>query len=1019
MDLFNKKIINEYIEKNIYKISDKGLPHTEIIEKIINFLKQDADRTKEKSIQTLFLQKVFEEILGYPSQLSDEKKYNLLIEPTTDFDSTEPDGALGFFDLKKVRAVIELKPSNTDLDKKQSNRKDNKSPVEQAFGYSYKFDGCKWVIVSNFREIRLYSTERGINFYQKFNVLDLHDENEFRKFYFIFNKDNLLSISEESLIEKLAKETNLKEENITKEFYSKYKETRNRLYKQLTEDNPQTDKNIILEKTQKIIDRIIFISFCEDLGLLPYNILRNILKITDDSYDLTEYKLWNQLKGLFHSINIGNPNKNINKFNGGLFTDDKPLNDLNIKDEILKELIKISDYDFESELNVNILGHIFEQSISDIEEMKADISESKAAKKEGKRKKEGIYYTPEYITKYIVEQAVGGWLEDRKKEIGFDKLPELSEEDYKSIKITKGKLKANTKVEAHINFWKSYREILQNIKVLDPACGSGAFLIQVFDYLYKEGQLVNDELAKLKKGQRQIFDLDKHILTNNIYGVDLNEESVEITKLSLWLKTANKSKELTTLDENIKCGNSLIEDPLVAGKKAFKWSNKFTGIIGNGGFNIIISNPPYVNIANIKDKKEREYYKKCYQTVKNKSDLYSIFTEQSYNLLEDNGLLGFIFSNSWLGTDSFSKFRDFLINNTEILKLVELPPGVFKDATVTTIIIILRKRINSNHEINLYKLENGFILPKDRKLSYQRINNTKNRTFSFEPEIELKTKTIPLGIIAKFTLGIKTSDDKKFILGKKIDNNCFPILRGRNIQRYWAEKPSEWVWYKPELMNERIGARPRKIKYFLVQKKILFQGISGGIIKAHLDNNRLLVNDKIHVLYELKKGYNFEIILAIVNSKLISKWLKSQYNKLLEIKINQLEQIPIPENLDMNQYNTRNLVSEIIILKKELDTKITQSLLFLTTEYNFKKNSQNLRHFYLLNWQNFISELEKQKVKLSISQKDALLQWFDNRKNELNNLYFKINQTDNAIDQEIYKLYKLSNEDIKIIELNN
>ena len=247
MDLFNKRIINEYIEKNIYAISDKGLLHLEIIERIKNFLKQDADRTKEKSIQTLFLQRVFEEILGYLSQLSGEKKYNLLIEPTTDFDATEPDGALGFFDtnLKKVRAVIELKPSNIDLDKKQLNRKDNKSPVEQAFSYSYKFDGCKWVIVSNFKEIRLYNTERGINFYQKFNVLDLHDENEFRKFYFIFNKDNLLSLTGESLIEKLAKETNLKEENITKEFYSKYKETRNRLYKQLTEDNSQTDKNLI------------------------------------------------------------------------------------------------------------------------------------------------------------------------------------------------------------------------------------------------------------------------------------------------------------------------------------------------------------------------------------------------------------------------------------------------------------------------------------------------------------------------------------------------------------------------------------------------------------------------------------------------------------------------------------------------------------------------------------------------------------------------------------------------------
>ena len=120
MDLFNKRLINEYIGKNIYIVSDKGLFYTEIIEKIINFLNQDSGRTKEKSIQTLFLQRIFEQILGYSSQLSGEKKYNLLIEPTTDYDSTEADGALGFFEpgVKKVKAVIELKPSNVDLDKK-------------------------------------------------------------------------------------------------------------------------------------------------------------------------------------------------------------------------------------------------------------------------------------------------------------------------------------------------------------------------------------------------------------------------------------------------------------------------------------------------------------------------------------------------------------------------------------------------------------------------------------------------------------------------------------------------------------------------------------------------------------------------------------------------------------------------------------------------------------------------------------------------------------------------------------
>ena len=416
MELFNKRLIKQAIEKSHFIIAEKDAHTRDIITKIQDFLIKDKNRTKEKSIQSLYLQRIFEEILGYPSQLSGLDEYNLIIEPTTDYDSTEPDGALGFFSEKgkAVKAVIELKPSGTDLDKKQTSRKDQKSPVEQGFGYSYKFDGCIWVIISNFNEIRLYNTLRGIEFYEQFNIFNLQEDEEFKKFYFLLCKKNLISKTENSVIELLTKETSINEENITKEFYKTYKDTRIKLFNHLTQNNPQIDKYTILEKVQKIIDRVIFISFCEDLGLLPYNIFRDILKTSEYSFDISETKIWNQVKGLFHSINQGNPNRAINKFNGGLFAEDTILDSLIIKDETIKEIIRISDYDFESDLNVNILGHIFEQSISDIEEMKSEISDKTLEKKIGKRKKEGIYYTPEYITKYIVEQAVGGWLEDKK-----------------------------------------------------------------------------------------------------------------------------------------------------------------------------------------------------------------------------------------------------------------------------------------------------------------------------------------------------------------------------------------------------------------------------------------------------------------------------------------------------------------------------------------------------------------------------------------------------------------------------
>ena len=135
--------------------------------------------------------------------------------------------------------------------------------------------------------------------------------------------------------------------------------------------------------------------------------------------------------------------------------------------------------------------------------------------------------------------------------------------------------------------------MLSNIKVLDPACGSGAFLNEVFDYLYYEGQIVNNKLTTFNDGQIQLFRWDTHIISNNIYGVDINRESVEITKLSLWLKTANPDEKLTYLDDNIKCGNSLIDDSDVAGDKAFNWKQEFPDIMAAGGFDVVVGNPPY------------------------------------------------------------------------------------------------------------------------------------------------------------------------------------------------------------------------------------------------------------------------------------------------------------------------------------------------------------------------------------------------------------------------------------------
>ncbi len=399
-------------------------------------------KTKEKSIQGDFLNYIFGDILDY--DYSDPKSWNLAKEHTL-MNGKMADGALGYFRMKgdqvesDVRAVIELKDANTDMDKPQNRKDDKRSPVEQAFSYASKAGGnCKWVIVSNFKEIRLYhSSDQGR--YELFNLLNLPENNNLLRFFLLLKKDHLIAEKGESFVDRLHKERQEEEQKITKDFYDTYKEKRLLLFRHLKDKNPETDELLIFNKTQKLIDRLIFVFFCEDIGLLPPYTIQQIRDIVSSSFDMSNTKVWRQLKGLFHSINVGNTKQNINKFNGGLFEKDETLDDLILEDETLLDVLKLADYDFSSDLNVNILGHIFEQSISDIEEIKADIKGEPYDRKSGKRKKEGIFYTPEYITRYIVKEAVGGWLEDRRQELGYYDLPELQEKDYNSIKTTKKK----------------------------------------------------------------------------------------------------------------------------------------------------------------------------------------------------------------------------------------------------------------------------------------------------------------------------------------------------------------------------------------------------------------------------------------------------------------------------------------------------------------------------------------------------------------------------------------------------
>jgi type I restriction-modification system DNA methylase subunit/REP element-mobilizing transposase RayT len=550
--------------------------------------------TKEEQLQSDFLEAVFAKILGYESSRG-AVVWNLEKEQKNVTDSQKADGALGFFTMQNgaktsdIRAVIELKGTKSDLDKPQNRKDDKHSPVEQAFAYGSKTGGkCRWVIVSNIVEIRLYHVTDQSR-YERFELKTLHEHEQLRRFVFLLHRARLLNSTNpdaKSELDTLHEQRKEQERTISNEFYGKYKAARVRLFEHLKAQNPACDDLLLLQKAQKLLDRLLFVFFCEDLNLLPRETAKKVIQNAKQSFSAQEGEIWRQLKGLFTAIDKGNPPNNISKFNGGLFAPDAEMDALAIADSEIESLLQFSEYDFDSDLNVRILGHIFEQSVSDIEELKASIEASKglkplAEKTIGKRKRDGVFYTPEYITRFIVQNTVGAYLEERKLECGFGELPLLTDEDFAGISVNnKGVVKANKRIEQHTTAWNAYREHVRTVRVCDPACGSGAFLIEVFDFLYAEAQRVNAELSRLRGGQTEVFDLEKHILTRNIFGVDVNAEAVEITKLSLWLKTANKGKELTDLDDNIKCGNSLVDDPNVAGAAAFDWAAAFPDVFG-------------------------------------------------------------------------------------------------------------------------------------------------------------------------------------------------------------------------------------------------------------------------------------------------------------------------------------------------------------------------------------------------------------------------------------------------------
>ena len=643
-------------------------------------------------------------------ELTDQFKTNFIQYKNTNYDeaNTRVDFIDKFFELldwdvrnklgfsedyrdvvREDKVIIQGKPKAPDYSfrigkerkffveaKKPSvNIKKDIAPAYQVRRYGYTAK-VPLSILTDFEEFAVYDTRIKPSQNDKASVARIFyctfDEYE-KNFEFIYNtfaKNSILKGSFDRYVK--ANKNKRGTSEVDNEFLKLIENWRNNLAKNIALRNKNLSIYNLNTAVQKTIDKIIFLRIAEDRNMETYGTLQNLTKLEN---------IYENLVKIFIKAD--------KKYNSGLFQKSKWLNELQIDDKILKKIIQEIYYPkcpYElSIMPIETLGNIYEQFLGKIIRLtpshQAKVEEKPEVKKAG-----GVYYTPQYIVEYIVKNTVGE--------------------------------KISNKSPDNIN----------EIKILDPACGSGSFLVGTYQYLldhrlkfYTEKKNIKTALKKgiIYQVDAETFRLSiaekKSILLNNIFGVDIDKQAVEVTKLSLLLKLMeNENSEysdslfkhsdlkiLPNLSDNIKCGNSLIgsdfydntqidlfDDAEIRKINVFDWEDEFSEIFANGGFDAVIGNPPWVDIKGL-DKTQVQYYFSKYQSTVNRINLYAIFVEKSLQILKTKGSFGFIIPNSILYQSSYEKLRKIILKNFTISNLIRLPDNTFVGVKAESLVLII------------------------------------------------------------------------------------------------------------------------------------------------------------------------------------------------------------------------------------------------------------------------------------------------------------------------------------------
>jgi len=834
------------------------------------------------------------------------------------------------------KLFIEAKAIKVDLDRVEF--------AEQAINYAWH-KGATWAILTDFEGVKVFNAEwKSVNPLQNmFFSISYHQ--------FLDRFDQLLLLSRESLenglIDKEAEKWGKKAKKVPvdKQLLSDMTKFRELLTKNILKHN--SEKSLtgdeLDEAVQRIIDRLIFIRTLEDKQL-EAPMLQALIR--EDKHK----KVYKKLNNLFRTID--------DIYNSKLFRlhlCEELVIDDDILEKVIRGLFKTADntvhYDFGA-IDADVLGNIYEQYLGHI--LKKTAKRAKLTSGKAHRKKQGIYYTPTYVVDYIVKNTVGELAKNKK----FD---------------------------------------LKNIKVIDPACGSGSFLMKAFDYLVTLDKQRNGDVDQTKldlTGASATYGRKVEILKNNIFGVDLDPKAVEIAQLNLLLKAAEKKHRLPTLQENIKVGNSLIDDSEIAGKKAFKWEEEFKEIMDEGGFDVVIGNPPYVRHEELREYKN--FFSKKYSTFNNSADLFIYFIEKGLSLLKESGYFGFIVSNKFLKSGYGKNIREYISSRYKIEKYFDsFKDKVFQDASVDPCIIIIKKekpskrhkiKVNEDYNIEQHLLDiNGWVFKSNKEYSI------KNKIESIGVILSKYDVRILRGIVTGLTEAFIINKEKKEELiskDKRSSELIKPFLRGRDIKKYQLKNPELFIILAknglniendyPAIFNHLIGFKDKLQKrwdkgsnwynlrpcdyYNSFEKpKIIYPDISseGGF---YYDSHCYYFNNTIYMIGGNIKKY----WIGLLNSKLINWYYKQIASNLGKSGVRYFTQfvknIPLIELNEKKAKHFEELVDKIHVLKKRL------------VELRNKQTDEKFK-------------IEKEIRKL-----------------------------DNHLDQEVYNLYRLSKKEIKIIE---